>query len=252
MSIVYHCIRATDTFSFLRVRGARSSLLRWHPGVQVHSFQNYPSSTTVVRERSSLASRRESSFAQGSLAPLLECVLLASLASASLPCRIRSQTCSVRDAALRAKAPIALPVEHAVCRPEADWGLGLGRAYRSDRSAQSSGPAGTHASTAPRLAFASLRGYNRPLLFIPGAFPFPRALLRNRRTSRVRSGAPSFPGRRRGAAADRGAARRGRPHLPPRQRRPGGAGDRHGWWGQDDGRDHPGARRDRARRPECC
>jgi hypothetical protein len=39
-----------------------------------------------------------------------------------------------------------------------------------------------------RLALASLRGYNRRLLYIPGAFPFPGAVLRNRRTSSLRSG----------------------------------------------------------------
>ena len=39
------------------------------------------------------------------------------------------------------------------------------------------------------------------------------------------------------------------PRPPFRQRRSGGAGDRYGSWGPDDGRDHPGAQRDRARRP---
>src|SRR3954471_12059170 len=48
----------------------------------------------------------------------------------------------------------------------------------------------------PRLALASLRDYNKPLLFIPGAFLIPRAVLRNRRTSRVRSGALLCPGMR--------------------------------------------------------
>src|SRR5262249_39330078 len=39
-----------------------------------------------------------------------------------------------------------------------------------------------------RLALASLQDYNGGLLLIPDAFLFPRAVLRNRRTSRVRSG----------------------------------------------------------------
>ena len=47
------------------------------------------------------------------------------------------------------------------------------------------------------VALESVGCYNKLLLFIPGAFLFPRALLRNRRTSRVRSGAslcPRMPG----------------------------------------------------------
>src|SRR5262249_48075950 len=67
------------------------------------------------------------------------------------------------------------------------------------------------------LALASLHGYNRCLLFIPGAFLFPRALLRNRRTSRVRSGAFLCPGLR-GPAVGRPWHHSPRPAAPLRAR----------------------------------
>ena len=72
------------------------------------------------------------------------------------------------------------------------------------------------------LALAPLRGYNRRLLFIPGAFLFLRAVLRNRRTSSVRSGASLCSGLH-GDVVGRPWCHSPRPATPLRAR-PSGSG----------------------------
>src|SRR3954449_7501367 len=95
----------------------------------------------------------------------------------------------------------------AACRTGARGGLWLARVGDETEARKLPALRALTRARLPRLAVAAFGGYDTRLLSIPGGFLFPRAPLRDRRTSRVRSGASVCPGVHGGAAADRGAAR---------------------------------------------
>lgn len=127
------------------------------------------------------------------------------------------------------------PMGSGAFHPRRPWRIQIGWAERPRHRAS------------PRLAVVAFRGYNTPLLFIPGAFPFPRAVSGTGGHHVCGAGRPPAP-----ACAEMPLWTVAKLAIPGRtppskslgQRRSGGSGARYGSWGPDDGRDHPGAQRD--------